>query len=86
MKGSVSRNLKAVHAVLGGLATVGAMLLLVSSHLPTPVAGVVGSAVAALTAFNVWWAKNETVIEDAAGAADELVEVTVGAFQKRGAV
>ncbi len=73
MNGIVSRNLKAIQAFIGGLITVSALLLVISAHLPTPVAAVVGSIGVVLTTVQTWLSKNEPLIKQAETAIDELV-------------
>jgi hypothetical protein len=81
----LSQNLKAVEALIGSGLMVGNLLLAVAGFLPASWAGGIAAGLAALTTFRVWLAKNEPLILGSVEAVDELVDGTVGAFQKRGA-
>lgn len=77
MNGIISRNMKAVQAFIGGLITVTSLLLVITDHLPTPIAAGVGAVAAVLTTVQVWLAKNEPLIEEAETAVDDVVKDVV---------
>lgn len=81
MTGVISRNLKAVEALLGMSIT---LLLALSSALPASWTSYAAVAVGALTVFKVWLAKNEELIKQAEAAVGELVDGTTDALHKQG--
>lgn len=84
LRDKVAHYRKAVVAGVGSVLMILTSVLALGDVLPSGVAVGVTTVVGLLTTFQVWLLKNATLIDDAAGAADDLYGGFRGGIESRG--